>query len=58
MAWLAMDKNGAACIYNNKPIRGGTIWYCSHGGYVQITPESAERLAGKKMNWDDEAIEV
>ena len=58
MAWLTVDKNGEAWIYEGRPVRDVTMWVLGWAECIKITPESAEKLAGKVMTWDDEPIEV
>lgn len=63
MAWLAVDKNGSCNIYNCQPRRTHTQWvipkeHYSDGTYITISRDTATKIAGFKIQFGNEAIEI
>lgn len=64
MPYIAVDKDGACAIYEEKPIRQEEDWnpitYPSRKtSYWMYIPESAMlRLTGKVLTWEDEPFEL
>ena len=58
--WLAVDKDGTETISDDYLVRDGDIWN-TIGGYSDyfILPKgSIEKLIGRKLTWDDDAVIV
>ena len=63
MAWLAVDKTGCCNIYNCQPIRTRSQWvipkeHFSDGNYITISREVANKIAGFKITFKNEALEI
>jgi hypothetical protein len=57
MIWLAVDKNGKEYVYSKKPIRDVVMWLSSED-CVELPEGFIEKLIGKKLKWEDEAVEA
>ena len=63
MAYVAADKDGSECTFDEKPVRDGEIWeykylaWDSKGG-VYLPKGSIEKLIGHKLTWEDEPVEL
>lgn len=57
MAWLAIDKSGTECIFNNKPSRSqfGT-WRISP--HIILPDGSIKKLIGRDLTWDDDPVQI
>lgn len=58
--WLAVDKDGTETISDDYLVRDGDIWG-NIGGYPYyiILPEGTiEKILGRKLTWEDEAVIV
>ena len=61
MAWLAVDKDGAECVFENEPIKYVTNrWVCkwSDENCVLLPKGSIKKLLGKELTWDDDPVEI
>lgn len=60
MAWLAVDEDGMECAYSSKPVWEEYQWTPWEEGcnYVILPKGSIEKLIGKKLTWEDGAVEV
>lgn len=61
MAWIAVDADGTAYVYDKKPIRATDCWMPDHSDMIEceeISLSSVERLTGKQLRWNNEPIEV
>ncbi len=59
MAFVAIDKDGAEAIYQDKPMRKNNQWTYLCGEETVYVPEgSIEKLIGKKLTWEDEPVEL
>lgn len=59
--WLAVDEDGIEVGFEKKPIRNewsGWVRESPYGGILQLPEGSIERLIGRKLTWDDEAVLV
>lgn len=66
MAWVAVDKNGAECIYRFRPVRSeiedkfvslySYIYSCSM--WLALPKGSIKKLIGKDLTWEDEPVEL
>lgn len=60
MAYLAVDKDGKANIFELLPSRSdaaGGSWG-SHGSYILISSDTANKLIGRNITWEDEPVEL
>lgn len=67
MAYVAVDKNGDAYIYSEKPKRNRErpYWECiCKRGYddvetaIELPKDAILKLIGRELTWDDEAVEI
>jgi hypothetical protein len=64
MSWLAVDENGNGGIYENMPYRRnslalGGVWFPNGSlTFKQVYRDEVEKIAGKKLTWEDEPIEI
>lgn len=61
MAWIATDEDGSVHLFIDKPgrIDGLKDWYPETDRFAKLArPEDVEYLLGRKLNWDDDPIEV
>lgn len=63
MAWLAVDENEDAYIFEQKPsrttLRGKGHWDCKENyGLGLIDDYVANILVGRELTWEDEPIEI
>ena len=58
MAWLAVDKDGEEWIYVQKPERFDSCWDISSDDCHLLQDGVIKKLTGRKMTWDDEAVEI
>ena len=69
MAWVAVDKSGAECIFDNKPERNDNQWddidYSVYGeinydvGTGIVLPKgSIKKLIGRDLSWEDNPVEL
>lgn len=56
MAWLAVDKDGAEYIYNQRPTKSVNLWYAEQA--VDLPKGIVEKLIGKQLTWEDEPVEL
>lgn len=65
MAWLAVDKDKEEYIYSSKPKRAEYGFWVkdmylkkSIGDRVELPKGSIKKLLGRKLNWEDEPVEI
>jgi hypothetical protein len=60
MVWLAVDKNEQEWVFNSIPARfRNQVWRDPMFGYeMQLPQGSIEKLIGRKLNWEDEPVEI
>ena len=69
MAWVAVDKSGVECIFDNKPERNNNQWddidYSVYGEInydvstgIVLPKGSIKKLIGRDLTWEDEAVEL
>lgn len=69
MAWVAVDKSGAECIFDNKPERNNNQWddiaYSVYGGInydvnigIILPKGTIKKLIGRELNWSNEPVEL
>lgn len=60
MKWIAVDADGTAYKYGEKPIRATDCWMPVEGDEVcvDISSDEMETLTGKQLKWSDEPFEV
>jgi hypothetical protein len=59
MAWYAVDLDGSECRYEYKPVRATDMWMHDGGGRIDELPKGTiGKLAGRRLKWEDEPIEV
>lgn len=69
MAWVAVDKSGGECIFDNRPERSDNQWkdidYSCYGeDYMEVDTAivlpsgTIKKLIGRDMTWEDEPIEL
>ena len=58
--WLAVDEDGTERISNDCLVRDDGYWFSQPPFYEYfLLPEgSIEKLIGRKLTWDDEAVMV
>lgn len=60
MAWVAVDKDGSECVYQDKPIRKNELFdrreYESE--LVLLPKGSIKKLIGRELTWEDEPVEL
>ena len=59
--WLAVDKDGTENISVERLVRDDDVWDTRLGGfsdYIILPKGSIEKLIGRKLTWDDEAVLV
>ena len=58
MARLAVDKDGTEVIFSEEPERGIFERWINGVSSVELPEGSIEKLIGRKLNWDDEPVEL
>lgn len=59
MSWVAVDVDGVECVYDLKPVRNFKSFIpCGDGEYVELPSGSIQKLIGRTLTWDDEAVEL
>ena len=61
MAWVAVDKDGAEFIFEEKPIRKldyFDVRYQFDEPVVQLPKDSIKKLIGRELTWEDEPVEL
>lgn len=63
MAWLCTFGNGDEYIFEEKPIRGKSIftpkynyWYTDSHHSVKLPKGSIKNIIGRELTWDDEPV--
>lgn len=57
MAWIAVNKNNEAYVFNAKPMRHADDWICS-AERAFIGSYTCKILLGYVLTWDDEPVKV
>ena len=59
-SYVAVDKNGQECIYEGYPERDNTLgaWLPVDPRYIELPEGSIEKLIGRKLTWEDDAVEL
>ena len=60
MAWLAVDKNGAECIYDTLPERNVDVWSAHryNNSWIELPHGSIAKLIGRELTWSDEPVKI
>ena len=69
MAWLAVDKSGVECIFDNKPERNNNQWddivYSVYGEIyydvdigIVLPKGTIKKLIGRELTWEDNPVEL
>ena len=58
MAWLAVDKDGAEGVYEERPERVEIQAWWSYDGSVRLPKGSIKKLIGRELTWQDEPVEI
>lgn len=66
MVWLAVDKDGSEWIFQKKPFRSGneacSYWSNIDSNYnrgcVELPQGFIEKLIGRTLTWEDEAVKI
>ena len=58
MAWLAVDNDGEEWIYLQKPERFNFSWDTDSDDCSLLPNSTIKNLIGRKLTWDDEAVEI
>lgn len=64
MAYIAVDKDGEAYIFDFLPTRRKDVWLASEEenseflNIIHTTPKVVRILAGKDLSWNDEPVEI
>jgi len=62
MAWVAVDKNGAECIYQFCPVRSEIedkfISLYPYGMWLALPKGSVKKLIGRDLTWEDNPVEL
>ena len=58
MAWLAVDKDGAECVFAIKPYRELNKYWESPCEYVSLPDGSIKKLIGRELIFEDEPVEL
>ena len=72
MAWVAVDRNGNENMFHNSPdkklggywqddvvyweVRGYTT--CAHDYSIPLPKGTIEKLIGRQLTWEDDAVEL
>ena len=58
--WLAVDKDGTETISDDYLVRDGDIWNTISGysEYLILPEGTIEKILGRKLTWEDEAVIV
>ena len=64
-SYVAVDKNGQECIYEGYPERDNKLgaWFpvndpVNDPCYIELPDGSIEKLIGRKLTWEDDAVEL
>ena len=58
MAWLAVDEDKDEWIYMQKPERFNSCWDTVTDDCYMLPNGAIRQLLGKKITWDNEAVEI
>ena len=64
MGWLAVDKDGAEYIYNNRPhrdeINGEWNFLTTNSSvtFIRIPKGSIEKMTGERLTWENEPLQL
>lgn len=69
MAWVATEKDGTECIFENKPYKNDEEWedadYVFHGGMyyekhskIRLPNGTIKKLIGRDLTWEDNTVEL
>ena len=69
MAWLAVNKEYAECIFDNKPERHEYYHYWEDIAYterdddfyntcIELPQGTIKKLIGRELTWEDEPVEI